>query len=59
MGYDAAQEELKHWDEYTKDGFVAGSSFTLAGIARRASLKRATPCKIFMNKHLIAISVYM
>ena len=28
----AAQAELKLWDDHTKDGFVAGSEFTLAGM---------------------------
>ena len=26
-----AQDELKYWEGYTKDGYVAGSEFTLAG----------------------------
>ena len=27
------QDELKLWDSHTQDGFVAGSTFTLAGIS--------------------------
>lgn len=27
----AVQGELKYWEDYTKSGYVAGSSFTLAG----------------------------
>ena len=27
----SVQDELKLWDSHTQDGFVAGSTFTLAG----------------------------
>ena len=44
-----AQAELKLWDKHTKDGFVAGSRFTLAG----AQAEQLTPCHTHLCKDML------
>ena len=43
VGSGVAQGELKHWDEHTKGGFVAGSNFTLAGTQTEQLIPLYTP----------------